>query len=131
MDTSTQRARVFRDGQLICDDAEVTLRHQPEVVVVPLTGNRDGYKDLGHSLSTIARFGGWLDPNFEDELREVVRGANDLDLRRRQRDAQWGPQLIDLQLADGTNLAKCRISNPSSGSADVLAIDFQLHHPDL
>lgn len=131
MDTSTQQARVFRGGQLICDGAEVTLRHQPEDVLVPLSGNREGYKELGHSLPTIARFEGWLDPNFGDELRELVRGANDLDVRRRQRDAQWGPKLIDLQLADGTSRSGCRISSPSSGGADVGAIDFQLHHHDL
>jgi hypothetical protein len=131
METRESPGQAYRDGELIASEIVLTETARLESTPVPITGtNRMDFKrTLIHGQSTI-KFIQVDDPKLEDELRQLIAAAGNVDLRRRQRDERWGTQPIDLILDYERNVSGCQLTHPLFGHSGIDATDFPIHLPD-
>ena len=131
MEARKTSGQAYRDGKLVATEIVLTERARLESTPVPITGtNRVDFKQTTIRGQSTIRFIQVDDLELEDELKQLISAASDVDLRRRQRDERWSPKSLDLILDFERNLSECRLAHPSFGYAAIEATDFPIDLPD-
>ena len=93
MEARNTSGQAYRDGKLVATEIVLTERARLESTPVPITGtNRVDFKQTPIRGQSTIRFIQVDDLELEDELRQLIAAASDVDLRRRQRDERWSPK---------------------------------------
>jgi len=130
VETRKTSGQAYRDGKLVATEIILTERARLESTPVPITGtNRVDFKQTPIRGQSTIQFMQVDDSGLEDELRQLIAAASDVDLRRRQRDERWSPRSLDLILDYERNLSECRLAHPLFGYSVVEATDFPIDLP--
>ena len=127
METRETPGQAYRSGKPVAAEILLTERARLESTPVPITGtNRVDFKQTPIRGQSTIRFIQVDDLELEDELKQLIAAASDVDLKRRQRDEHWSPKPLDLILDPERNLSGCRLVHPSFGYSAIEATDFPI-----
>ena len=130
MDFRKSVGQAYRDGALVAAEVEVTETTRTQATPVPIAGtSRTDFKRVVIRGPSTIRFVQLDDAGLEDELRQLVAAASDVDLRRRQRDQGWAPKPLNLVLDFERTLTGCVLDHPTFGHSAIRSTDFAVHLP--
>src|SRR4051794_9355248 len=106
MQRRVSAGQAYRTEELVCSELIVTENVEVRANRVPLpgTGGYDVKEHVIHQPTTV-RFVQIDDAELRRELHQLVAGALDVDLRRRQRDAGWAVRPLEVVLEYERRLA--------------------------
>jgi hypothetical protein len=124
-------ARVFRDGEVLCEEAFVIRRAEDRSIPVDLPGRGRGIKPNVVRGPTGIRFGGFIRTDFRAELERLALASRDDDVGRRDRG--WRPRVtVAIDESGGPREHEdCYLERPINGYGAVEQIEFGLRHNEL